>query len=256
MMLDRRLRLIAYFLGGMGVAITLILLGVIFGAWTLSEADKWVKHTAQVEEKIKDARSSYEHAVYLGRRKMLGETFNGELQEERERAFQAIDALKETVSDNNVQMANVDYLKSAVEQRFGVQDEQFASLTRDAFGRMTYPESIVMKSINTDYQVTTTFLQMRNAEGQLMMVERYPRLINWQWRLTYFAGVVVAVLAILIVCVSVMYYNALWRQRKISKKFGKIAQDSSQADGGVIIPKSVLEQIQRDLFDDATPVTE
>lgn len=251
MSIDLRLKLINYTFIALIALVAIILAGIAFGAMTLSEADRWVSHTQGMEKRLRDVRIDYESALYLGRRKMVGETISDEeLAAARAAAQGKVTILKESIRDNAIQIGAADYLAQVMAQRFKVQDEQFASMKRDAAtGLIYFPESTVSKSINTEYLVATTLIQMRSAEAQLLTVERYPRLIYWQWKLTYFAVFIVALFFVLLGALIYFHRQTLERMSMIGHKFDETLKDSSMEINGNF--RAQVEKLHQAIMDDA-----
>lgn len=200
--IEYQLRLIGVFAKILIGLVFMLIVGVGFGASTLIEHQKWVEHTNSVLNQIEIAESAYSNADYAGRNQIVHST-NIDLTPQREKALNEIANLRSKISDNNEQINNIAVLKSAIENRFKVQDEQIATIERSS-DSISYKLDTVVKSIQFTEAVEKLFAEIKITEYNLLQNNRMPRLVSTQWQAVYF---IIALLLILIGIIVLLVFS-------------------------------------------------
>lgn len=201
------------------------IVGVGFGGSTLLENQKLVDHTNEVISEIEIVKNEYQTADYTGRNRNLTGTNGYNLPNLRQSAYDGVQRLKVTVSDNAEQLNNLGLLQIALEKRFQSQDEQYQQLTRQG-GTISYPIEVVARGAQYTETIEALFSTLKFNEMNLLRLERQPQLSITQWR------IVRGMFVILLINFAITIYLNLKFQKVLSRAIyaGSLIKEAKHDD--------------------------
>jgi signal transduction histidine kinase len=187
-------------------ALALLTAGALLTYWTvfrLTEAERWVSHTFQVQSALSSFTSAISRAG--GRRVEYVHTGEDTRLSEYQVAvvdtLQDVDRLRTATADNPVQQKNCDQLAILVHQRIDLMNQSITFRQRDQFD-LNKEADLTQSIVRVAQQMDSLTSQMRRVEGELLTNRQLRAQILFRQQIILFS----AAFLIAVILLSLHYY--------------------------------------------------